>query len=90
MKITYPITRYLNTYIARFAPLPWMAGCAVTQTGSSITRNRDTKTTQSQPWVIMPEPGPRRSVEDRKVQCPSQEGPNIRPGEGQVREPTKT
>ena len=30
MKITYPITRYLNTYIARFAPLTWMAGGAVT------------------------------------------------------------
>ena len=30
MKITYPITRYLNTYIARFAPFTWMAGCAVT------------------------------------------------------------
>ena len=67
-----------------------MAGCAVTQTGSSLTGNRDTKTTQSQPWVMMPEPVPRRSVEDREVQCLSQEGPNIRPGEGQVREPTKT
>ena len=30
MKITYPITRCLNTYIARFAPFTWMAGCAVT------------------------------------------------------------
>ena len=30
MKITYPITRYLNTYIARVAPFTWMAGCAGT------------------------------------------------------------
>ena len=29
MKITYPITRYLNTYMARFVPFTWMAGCAV-------------------------------------------------------------
>ena len=46
------------------------------------TGNRDTKTTQTHPWVVMPEPVPRRSVEDRQVQCPSQEGPNLRLGEG--------
>ena len=53
----------------------------VQKAGSSITGNRDTKTTQTHPWVMMPEPVPRR-VEDREVQCPGQEGPNIRPGEG--------
>ena len=44
--------------------------------------NRDTKTTQSHRRVLKPEPLPRRSVEDRQVQCPSPEGSNIRPGEG--------
>ena len=44
--------------------------------------NRGTKTTQSHLWGLMPEPVPRRSVEDCQVQCPSQEGLNIRPGEG--------
>ena len=82
MKITYPITRYLNTYIARFQPLHRMEGCAAQLKRQKLRGNRDTKTIQTHPWVVMPEPAPRRSVEDREVQCPSQEGSNIRPGEG--------
>ena len=82
MKIKYPITRYLNTYIARFAPLNWTEGCAALLNRQKLRGNNDTKTTQTHLMGSMPEAVPRRSVVKPSGHVSSQEGHNIHPLEG--------
>ena len=75
MKITYPITRYLNTYIARFAPLHRMEGCAALLKRQKLRGNSDTNSSMG----LMPEPVPRRSVVRPSGHVSSLEGHNIHP-----------
>ena len=82
MQITYPITHYLNTYIARFAPLNWTEGCAELVNRQKLRGNSDTNTTQIHLMGLMPEPVPRRSVVKPSGHVSSQEGHNIHPLEG--------
>ena len=89
MKIKYPITRYLNTYIAQFAPLNWMEGCAELLSRQKLRVNSDTYTTQTHLTGLMQEPVPRRSVVKSSGHASSQEGHNIHPLEGQVKAPTR-
>ena len=80
MKITYPIStlpEHIHSTIRTIVMdggMCWYCKQGVAEQGH--------KTTQKHPWVLMPEPVPRRSVKDRQVQCPSQEGHNIYPSEG--------
>ena len=82
LKITYPIIRLPEHLQSTIPNIHMDGGCAVIVKGRSITGNGDTKTTQTHLWGLMPEPVPRRSVEDHQVMCQSQEGHNIRPDEG--------
>ena len=78
MKITYPITRYLNTYIARFQPLHRMEGCVASLKRQKLRGNSDTNS----PTGLMLELVPRRSVVKPLGHVSSQEGHNIHPLEG--------